>query len=197
MAGYDSAATITQCRAEAAHVEARRGEEPDFTRCDERLASRYTRIEHKFGEACAALGDFGSIQSDAIGFADGVRTSTRGELFCPEDPTRIITTSTNPRPIPAAFTNLGGGVLQLTDSIYMAPGFGNTFLVVTAEGNVVIDTSLSLFAPAHENALRAIDAGPVKYIILTHAHADHTGGVGRWKDPGAEVIAHHPWADLP
>jgi alkyl sulfatase BDS1-like metallo-beta-lactamase superfamily hydrolase len=63
-------------------------------------------------------------------------------------------------------------------------------MVLTPEGNVIIDTSLFLFAPAHEAALRAIDDGPVKYIILTHAHPDHTGGVDLWKEAGTEVIAH-------
>ncbi len=29
----------------------------------------------------------------------------------------------------------------------------------------------------------------MKYIILTHGHGDHTGGVGLWKEPGTEVIA--------
>jgi alkyl sulfatase BDS1-like metallo-beta-lactamase superfamily hydrolase len=78
----------------------------------------------------------------------------------------------------------------------MAPGFGNTFLVVTPEGNVVIDTSLSLFAPAHVQALRAIDDGPVRFIILTHGHNDHTGGVALWREDGTEVIAQREQTEL-
>ena len=37
--------------------------------------------------------------------------------------------------------------------------------------------------------LKARSAAPVKYIILTHGHGDHTGGVALWKEPGTQVIA--------
>jgi alkyl sulfatase BDS1-like metallo-beta-lactamase superfamily hydrolase len=79
--------------------------------------------------------------------------------------------------------------IKVTDAIYMAEGFGNTFMVITGEGNVIIDTSLSYNVKHHKRLLRAIDEGPIKYIILTHAHADHTGGVKAWKEKGTEIIA--------
>ncbi len=108
----------------------------------------------------------------------------------------IITEPDTFRPSPPAAVNLGDGVLQINEAVYQASGFGNTFLVVTPEGNVVIDTSLVLSAPAHKRALQAIDAGPVRYIILTHAHADHTGGVGLWKEEGTAVIAQQEERDF-
>jgi len=79
--------------------------------------------------------------------------------------------------------------VKITDNIYQAIGFGNTFLVITPEGNVVIDTSGAQAAPLHVKLLKAHSAAPVKYIILTHGHGDHTGGVALWKEPGTEVIA--------
>jgi alkyl sulfatase BDS1-like metallo-beta-lactamase superfamily hydrolase len=79
--------------------------------------------------------------------------------------------------------------VKINDNIYQAIGFGNTFLVTTPAGNVIIDTSSVLAAPLHVKLLRARSAGPVKYIILTHGHGDHTGGVALWKEPGTEVIA--------
>jgi alkyl sulfatase BDS1-like metallo-beta-lactamase superfamily hydrolase len=79
--------------------------------------------------------------------------------------------------------------LKVNEAIYQAIGFGNTFLVVTEAGNVVIDTSSLFRAPQHKRLLQAENAGPVKYIILTHAHGDHTGGVPLWREPGTEVIA--------
>lgn len=79
--------------------------------------------------------------------------------------------------------------VRVTDAISQAVGFGNTFMVTTSEGNVIIDTSLPLHAPRHRKLLTAVSAAPVKYIILTHAHADHTGGVKLWKQEGTEVIA--------
>ncbi|HKF57358.1 MAG TPA: MBL fold metallo-hydrolase, partial [Blastocatellia bacterium] len=79
--------------------------------------------------------------------------------------------------------------LKVTDTIYQAVGFGNTFMVTTSEGNVVIDTSNVIAAPHHVKLLKAENAGPVKYIILTHGHSDHTGGVPLWKGPDTRVIA--------
>jgi alkyl sulfatase BDS1-like metallo-beta-lactamase superfamily hydrolase len=79
--------------------------------------------------------------------------------------------------------------VKITDNIYQAIGFGNTFLVTTPAGNVIIDTSNAGTAPLHVKLLKARSAAPVKYIILTHGHGDHTGGVELWKEPGTEVIA--------
>src|ERR1700683_1836582 len=79
--------------------------------------------------------------------------------------------------------------VKITDNIYQAVGFGNTFRVTTPEGNVIIDTSSVLAAPLHVKLLKARSAAPVKYIILTHGHGDHTGGVALWKETGTEVIA--------
>jgi len=65
----------------------------------------------------------------------------------------------------------------------------NTFLVTTSAGNVVIDTSVAAAAPAHKRALSAKSTAPVKAIVLTHAHGDHTGGVRIWREAGTEIIA--------
>src|SRR5262249_37700715 len=79
--------------------------------------------------------------------------------------------------------------LKVHDAIYQAIGFGNTFLVVTPAGNVIIDTSRSAHAPRHVKLLRAESAAPVRYIVLTHVHPDHTGGIAQWKEPGTQVVA--------
>ncbi len=79
--------------------------------------------------------------------------------------------------------------IRINEAIFQATGFGNTTMVVTPDGNVVIDTSLIVNAPRHKRLLQAEDDGPVKYIILTHAHGDHTGGVNAWREEGTEIIA--------
>src|SRR5262245_40840544 len=79
--------------------------------------------------------------------------------------------------------------LKVHDAIYQAIGFGNTFLVVTDAGNVIIDTSRSAHAPRHKKLWQAVSAGPVKYLVLTHAHPDHTGGIPLWREAGTQVVA--------
>ncbi len=93
---------------------------------------------------------------------------------------------------PMALFNIGRDQkepVKIADHIYEAYGFGNTFLVETDEGNVIIDTSIAFTAPRHKQLLSAVNDKPVKYIILTHGHGDHTGGVRLWKQEGTEVIA--------
>lgn len=79
--------------------------------------------------------------------------------------------------------------LKVAENIYLVFGFANTFMVTTSEGNVIIDTSNQFRAPRAKELLRAENSAPIKYIILTHGHADHAGGVPVWKEPGTQIIA--------
>src|SRR5262245_27999657 len=72
----------------------------------------------------------------------------------------------------------------------------NTFMVATRDGNVIIDTSGPAIARLHKQALGAINGAPIRVIVLTHAHGDHTGGLGVWKQPETTVIAQRRYADL-
>jgi len=90
---------------------------------------------------------------------------------------------------PADLMRVGDKVIKVNDAISMVTGFGNTFMVKTDEGNVIIDTSIAFHASRHKQLLRAENSGPIKYIILTHGHGDHTGGVRLWKEPATQIIA--------
>ncbi len=90
---------------------------------------------------------------------------------------------------PADLTRVGDKVIKVNEAISLVQGFGNTFLLTTSEGNVIIDTSIAAHAQRHKQLLSAVTAGPIKYIILTHGHGDHTGGVPLWKEPGTQIIA--------
>ncbi len=78
---------------------------------------------------------------------------------------------------------------KINQVIYKASGFGNTFMVVTDEGNVIVDTSLPAMAAKHKQLLTAVSDGPIHSIIITHGHGDHTGGVALWREPQTKVIA--------
>src|SRR5215813_2267073 len=95
-------------------------------------------------------------------------------------------------PIPDNPLRTGAGQTKATrinDAIFQAIGFGNAMMVVTSQGNVIIDTSIAGQAERSKKLLQAENSGPVKYIILTHAHGDHTGGVRLWKQEGTQIVA--------
>jgi alkyl sulfatase BDS1-like metallo-beta-lactamase superfamily hydrolase len=87
-------------------------------------------------------------------------------------------------------------VVRISPSIYMAPMTSNVYLVVTPGGNVVIDTAPARDAVEARDLLTAISHAPVKYIILTHGHADHIGGIPLWKQPGTRIIAQRNYVEL-
>lgn len=79
--------------------------------------------------------------------------------------------------------------VRVNDAIFLAYGFGNTYMLTTSAGNVIIDTSAVTRAPRAKELLQKENSGPITHIILTHAHGDHIGGVSVWQQPGTEVIA--------
>lgn len=87
-------------------------------------------------------------------------------------------------------------VVKINDSIYMAPTTGNVYMVTTPAGNVVIDTALAEQAADARKLLVAENRGPVKYIILTHGHADHIGGIPLWKEAGTQIVAQRNYVEF-
>jgi alkyl sulfatase BDS1-like metallo-beta-lactamase superfamily hydrolase len=77
----------------------------------------------------------------------------------------------------------------LNDFVYLSEGLSNSYLVVTPEGRVVINTGMGFETPVHKRNYDAVDAGPVRYILLTQGHVDHVGGVDLFREAGTEVVA--------
>ncbi|HSB09738.1 MAG TPA: MBL fold metallo-hydrolase [Blastocatellia bacterium] len=90
---------------------------------------------------------------------------------------------------PTDLLRIGDKVIKVNEAISMVQGFGNTFMITTSEGNVIIDTSIAAHARRHHQLLTADNKAPIKFIILTHGHGDHTGGVPLWKQAGTQIIA--------
>ncbi|MEX2112905.1 MAG: alkyl sulfatase dimerization domain-containing protein [Pirellulales bacterium] len=89
------------------------------------------------------------------------------------------------------FANIGADqkeALRVNHAIYQGIGFANTFMVITPAGNVIVDTSSVNRAPKHKELLSAVSDAPARYIILTHGHGDHTGGVHLWKGDQTDII---------
>jgi glyoxylase-like metal-dependent hydrolase (beta-lactamase superfamily II) len=80
--------------------------------------------------------------------------------------------------------------VEILPGIWQAWAVGNAQMVVTSEGNVVIDTGLPFQAEALRERLRKVSDAPIRAIVLTHAHMDHVGGTDVFREDGTEVIAH-------
>src|SRR6266850_1380404 len=73
------------------------------------------------------------------------------------------------------------------EGIYVAEGFdfGNIAFLVNEEGVVAIDAGTTEeSARAAMTALRRVTKAPVRYVILTHSHWDHVGGLAAVREPG-------------
>jgi cyclase len=79
---------------------------------------------------------------------------------------------------------------DLGHKTYMLEGLGgNITVAVGTDGIIVVDTQ---FAPLYDKikaAIRKISPLPIKYVINTHFHGDHTGGNASFQKDGAIVIA--------
>jgi len=81
---------------------------------------------------------------------------------------------------------------QIKADLFMVTGGGgNTTIRATPDGLIVVDTKNpgQQFYDDLMAQIRTVSAGPVKYVVDTHHHADHTGNNGRFLAAGAKVIA--------
>ena len=81
-------------------------------------------------------------------------------------------------------TELGGGVSMLTGA------GGNIGVFSGDDGHVVIDDQFDHMVPNILNAVKEIADKPIKYVVNTHYHGDHTGGNVAMHAHGADILAH-------
>jgi cyclase len=75
---------------------------------------------------------------------------------------------------------------------YMLEGAGGNITVAVGDDGVILVDSE--YAPLHAKikaAIAALTPQPVRYLIDTHFHGDHTGGNADFAQDGAMVVAHH------
>lgn len=93
------------------------------------------------------------------------------------------------RPDGFAIQPASPGTLAVREFVHLSEGLSNSYLVVTPEGRVVINTGMGFEAPIHRANYDTIDDGPVRYVLLTQGHVDHVGGVDAFLEAGTEVVA--------
>jgi cyclase len=79
---------------------------------------------------------------------------------------------------------------DLGNKTYMLEGQGgNITIAVGTDGIIMVDTQFAPLSDKIKAAVKAISPLPIKYIINTHFHGDHTGGNANFQKDGATVIA--------
>ena len=95
-----------------------------------------------------------------------------------------------PSPAGVDFSKVEIKTTNLGDGIYMLEGEGGNITVAVAkDGIIMVDSE---YAPLHDKikaAISAISNQPIKYLIDTHFHEDHSGGNEAFAKDGAAVIA--------
>jgi glyoxylase-like metal-dependent hydrolase (beta-lactamase superfamily II) len=67
---------------------------------------------------------------------------------------------------------------------------GNIGLSYGTDGNILIDDQYAPLAPKILAAIRTVDPDPVRFVVNTHWHGDHTGGNEALGNAGAVIVAH-------
>src|SRR5467141_200511 len=80
---------------------------------------------------------------------------------------------------------------KFADNLTMLSGPGGSVVVLNGpDGKFVVDTFVAPAWPKLKKALDGIDNDPVKYVIDTHWHFDHTDNNAPLHAAGATVLAH-------
>jgi glyoxylase-like metal-dependent hydrolase (beta-lactamase superfamily II) len=83
------------------------------------------------------------------------------------------------------------GIETINDHVHMLTGRGgNIGLVVTEDGAFMIDDQYAPLTDRILEAVRSITDQPVKFVLNTHWHGDHTGGNENLAERGTLVVAH-------
>jgi cyclase len=86
--------------------------------------------------------------------------------------------------IPIERTQLGSGLVM-----FSGPG-GNVVVLHGSEGKIVVDSFVQPAWPALKSQIDDLPGGPIKTLIDTHWHFDHTDNNDNFHKAGAAIVAH-------
>src|SRR4029077_7848258 len=100
--------------------------------------------------------------------------------------------STNPPPPPLIdWDKIQIKTTDLGHNTYRLEGQGgNITVAVGTDGIIMIDSQFAPLSDKIKAAIKTISPLPVKYLVNTHFHGDHTGGNDNFAKDGAIVVAH-------
>jgi glyoxylase-like metal-dependent hydrolase (beta-lactamase superfamily II) len=93
-------------------------------------------------------------------------------------------------PLPFVLKQVGPGVYAAIDGPEHKAG-SNAGFVIGDDGVLVVDAFFNIDAArALVGEIRRLTPKPIRYVVNTHYHADHTGGDQALRDAGAIIVAH-------
>jgi len=79
---------------------------------------------------------------------------------------------------------------KISDSLYEIDGDGgNVAVYLTDEGVIVVDDKFERDYGDIMAKVKSLTAKPVKYVLNTHQHGDHTGGNAKMMEGSVEILA--------
>lgn len=81
--------------------------------------------------------------------------------------------------------------LEIAAGLHALIGAGGNIVVSTGEdGPVIVDDQFDYMVPGIRAAVARLQEGPIRFVINTHMHGDHTGGNDALGRLGAVIVAH-------
>jgi glyoxylase-like metal-dependent hydrolase (beta-lactamase superfamily II) len=79
---------------------------------------------------------------------------------------------------------------KITDSFYTVDGRGGTIgVLVGPQGTFMVDTQFAPLTDRIVAAIKQISPNPIRFVVNTHVHPDHTGGNANMAKTGATIFA--------
>jgi len=96
-----------------------------------------------------------------------------------------------PAPAQQNFDTVQIRTVKVADGVYMLMGSGGNIGVSAGpNGVVIIDDQFAPLTPKIKAAVAAINSGPIRFLLNTHWHWDHTGGNENMAKDGVVIVAH-------
>lgn len=82
-------------------------------------------------------------------------------------------------------------VIKVADDLHVLEGSGgNVAVYSTPEGVILVDDKFEQNAPQIVEKVKSITSAPIRYVLNTHQHGDHTGGNAKLMAQGVEAFVH-------